>query len=317
MMRGRSRGGRAETPVSTLLVLVAILTVLAPIAEATMSPPGPRAAPIALLSTRGVRADPFDTSGVGITSGPSGLFFDYVVTIVMENKGICEILTTCGGAAPYLTSLANDSGLATHFTQCSVPSLSNYLCLTAASSFGCTANSHPRSDACTWAAWNATNIVSRLVDAGLTWKAYLEAMPTNCDSSNAGRYAVKHNPFVYYGDIAGNATRCARVVPAGPSDQTFLNDLDSVANASNYMWLTPDLCNDMHDCNVTTGDAFMSGLVPQILNSTVFRTQRAALLITYDEDGGKGSPNLYTVWSGPMARRGYRSAVAYDHFSVL
>src|SRR5439155_7467987 len=49
MMRGRSRGGRAETPVSTLLVLVAILTVLAPIAEATMSPPGPRAAPTALL----------------------------------------------------------------------------------------------------------------------------------------------------------------------------------------------------------------------------------------------------------------------------
>src|SRR5207237_9835525 len=63
--------------------------------------------------------------------------------------------------------------------------------------------------------------------------------------------------------------------------------------------------------------SFMAGLVPQILNSTVFRTQRAALLITYDEDDGKGSPNLYTVWSGPMARRGYRSAVAYDHFSVL
>src|SRR5204863_8492845 len=91
----------------------------------------------------------------------------------------------------------------------------------------------------------------------------------------------------------------------------------SVAIASNYMYLKPDLCNNMHDYNVTVGDAFMSGLVPQILNSTVFRTQRAALLITYDEDGGKGSPNLYTVWSGTMARRGYRSAVAYDHFSVL
>src|SRR5207247_4861099 len=94
---GRSSACRAETPLSTLLVLVAILTVLAPIAEATMSPPGPRAAPIVLLTTRGVGADPFDTSGAGITSGPSGLFFDYVVTIVMENKGICEILTTCGG----------------------------------------------------------------------------------------------------------------------------------------------------------------------------------------------------------------------------
>src|SRR5438105_15573832 len=117
MMRGRSRGGRAETPVSTLLVLVAILTVLAPIAEATMSPPGPRAAPIALLSTRGVRADPFDTSGAGITSGPSALFFDYVVTILREHKGTCEVLTSCGWAAPYWTRLATDSGLATHLTQ--------------------------------------------------------------------------------------------------------------------------------------------------------------------------------------------------------
>src|SRR5205807_6282773 len=72
MMRGRSRGGRAETPVSTLFVLVAILTVLAPIAEATMSPPGPRAAPIALLSTRGAGVDPFvDQPGAGIASGPS------------------------------------------------------------------------------------------------------------------------------------------------------------------------------------------------------------------------------------------------------
>src|SRR5207247_9800658 len=122
-MRGRSRGGRAETSVSTLLVLVAILAVLAPIAEATTSPLGHRAATVALLSTRGVGADPFDTSGVGITSGPSGLFFDYVVTIVMENKGICEILTSCGGAAPYLTSLATDLGLATHFTHCSGPGL--------------------------------------------------------------------------------------------------------------------------------------------------------------------------------------------------
>src|SRR5207247_11283138 len=93
MMRGRSRGGRAETPVSTFLVLVAILTVLAPVAEATMSPPGPRAAPIALLTTRGVGADPSDTSGAGITSGPSGPRFDYVVPTVLENKGICEILT--------------------------------------------------------------------------------------------------------------------------------------------------------------------------------------------------------------------------------
>src|SRR3989475_1212831 len=84
------------------------------------------------------------------------------------------------------------------------------------------------------------------------------------------------------------------------------------------MWYTPNLCHDMHDCNVTAGDTFLSGLVPQILNSTVFQTQRAALLITFDEDGGGlGSPDLYMVWAGPAVKHGFPSNVPYDHYSAL
>src|SRR5437660_5635500 len=74
----------------------------------------------------------------------------------------------------------------------------------------------------------------------------------------------------------------------------------------------------MHDCNVTARDTFLSGLVPQILNSTMFQTQRAALLITFDEDGGgRGSPNLFMVWAGPAARHGFQSNVPYTHYSAL
>src|SRR5437667_1556500 len=250
----------------------------------------------------------------------TGTNFDYLVIILLENHNLCAILTSCGGSATYMSNLADAWGLAQEDHYCNVnPSLPNYLCLTGGSDFGCSGyDGAPNSNGCTSAAWTAPNIVDRLVDAGLTWKAYMEDMPSNCYGSDSGDYAVRHNPFVYYSDIALNTSRCNRVVPAGSSDSALLNDLASTSTASNYMWLTPNLCNDMHDCSVATGDTYLKGLLPQILNSTVFATTRAALLIAFDEDsGGKGAPYMYTVWAGPTAKTTYTSAAAYNHFSVL
>jgi len=248
---------------------------------------------------------------------PAGTYFDYVVVIVMENHGICDILTYCGGIAPFATELANQSGLATQYTPCG-RSLLDYLCLTGASTFGCTGNPNPNSDACTRLAWQSPNIVDRLVDAGLTWKAYMENMTSDCGSAAGTGYVLRHNPFAYYGDIVTNATRCARVVPAGTNDSALLDDLGSVSSASNYMWLTPNLCNDMDVCPVAAGDAYLSTVVPEILGSAVFSTERAALFITFDEAAhGKGAPAIYTVWAGPVAKVGYTSSAAYNHFSHL
>src|SRR2546425_3309755 len=250
---------------------------------------------------------------------PPGTYFDYVVSILMENHGICDILTYCGGSAPFETQLANASGLATNYSPgpCG-KSLPDYLCLTGASTFGCTENPNPNSDACTRLAWQSPNIVDRLVDPGLTWKAYMENMTSDCGSPAGTGYVIRHNPFAYYGDIATNATRCARVVPAGIDDSALLDDLGSASSASNYMWLTPNVCNDMDVCTVATGDAYLSTLVPKILGSTVFTTERAALFITFDEAAsGRGTPAIYTVWSGPAAKVGYTSSVSYNHFSHL
>jgi PKD repeat protein len=251
-------------------------------------------------------------------SAASGNYFDYVVVIVMENHAICDIVTYCGGAAPYETELANASGLATNYHACEGHSLADYLCLTGASTFGCMSNPDPNSDACTRLAWDSPSIVDRLADAGLTWKAYVENMTSDCRSPAGNGYAVRHNPFVYYGSVVTNATRCARVVPAGTDDSALVADLASASSASNYMWLTPNLCNDMDYCPLAVGDAYLSVLVPKILQSTVFTTERAALFITFDDAAaGKGAPNLYTVWSGPVAKAGYTSAVSYNHFSLL
>ena len=245
-----------------------------------------------------------------------GLYFDYLVIVVLENKNLCDVLTYCGGFAPYLTSLSDTYGLADENRYCNVnPSLPNYLCLTGASDFGCAGYSgNPNSNNCTGNAWRAPNIVDRLEAGSLTWKAYMEDMPSNCYPVNSGQYAVRHNPFVYYRSIAGNSTRCARVVPSGNAASALLSDLTSTAAASNYMWFSPNLCNDMHDCSMSVGDTYMSTLVPKILNSPIFQTTRAALLVTFDE--GYRFP-IYTVWAGPVAKTGYVSSYPYTHFSLL
>src|SRR5438046_10753722 len=73
---------------------------------------------------------------------PAGTYFDFVVTILMENHGICDILMYCGGSAPFETGLANESALGPNYgpSPC-VKSLHDYLCLTDPPPLGCTG--HP------------------------------------------------------------------------------------------------------------------------------------------------------------------------------
>ena len=127
-MQGESGGGVAETLVSTLLVLAAILTAFVPFA----GPPGPSVAghTTVLVSGRTLSfsSESFGLSAPVVSSAPpTGANFDYVLTIVLENKAICDILTSCNGTAPYLTSLAVTSGLATHYHGTISPSLGKKL----------------------------------------------------------------------------------------------------------------------------------------------------------------------------------------------
>ncbi len=46
-----------------------------------------------------------------ILGPPAGAPFDHIVTIMMENQGLCNIYTGCGGSAQYMSSLANANTL--------------------------------------------------------------------------------------------------------------------------------------------------------------------------------------------------------------
>jgi len=249
--------------------------------------------------------------------------FDYVVIILMENKSICEILTTCGGTAPYMTSLALNYSLARNYTAIHHPSLPNYLDVTGGSNFGVSSDCDP-----TQCPVNATtaNIVDRIESRGLTWKAWAEDYPVPQGCSTAadnGEYVAKHFPFVYYQDISGS--RCNNLYAANTvvsntteADDIFLSALGSTYSAANYMWLTPNEYDDMHSSSIGAGDTYLSQLVPSILKSYIFTHQRAALFITFDEGHATyPSDYVYTVWAGPAAKTHYQSSNYYSHFSFL
>ena len=234
--------------------------------------------------------------------------FAHVVVVVMENKSASSIIGNTSQAS-YINGLAAQYSYASNDFAISHPSLPNYLALTGASTFGITSDCSPA--ACPV---NATNLMDRIESSGRSWKAYMESMPTSCATTDAYPYAVKHNPFVYYNDIRTNASRCqSHVVPF----TQLGTDLRSASTTPSYSWITPNMCNDMHDCSIATGDAWLRTQIPAILSSPAFTTQNSVLLLTWDEDDSSGNNRVDLVVAGPNAVRGQVSAVSYNHYSIL
>jgi phosphatidylinositol-3-phosphatase len=228
--------------------------------------------------------------------------YNHVVVIVMENHSLEQVLGS--PEAPYLNSLAAANGLATGYSDVSHPSLPNYLALTGGSTFGISSD-------CTDCFLGAPSIADRLEAAGKTWKAYQEGMPSPCFVGSSGRYAQKHDPFIYFNDIRNDPNRCGRIVPY----TQMVGDFNG-GSAPNFAFITPDLCNDTHDCALSVGDGWLSREVPKIMSSSAFSGSRSLLVITFDE-GENGSELVMTVFAGSGVKAGYRSSAGYDHYSLL
>ena len=104
----------------------------------------------------------------------------------------------------------------------------------------------------------------------------MEGLPSPCSQvASAGRYAKKHDPFMYHDDVARNPHRCRRVVGFGDLARDVRR-----GTLPAFAFVSPDLCHDTHDCDVATGDRFLSGLVPQLLREL---GPRGFLVLTWDE----------------------------------
>jgi phosphatidylinositol-3-phosphatase len=232
----------------------------------------------------------------------------HVVVVVMENEEAGDVLGSSD--APYLNSLARRYAVATNSYAIRHPSLPNYLALTSGSTQGITSD-------CTDCHVAGRNVVDQLEAAHRSWKGYMEDIPHPCSQvAGAGDYAKKHDPFMYYDDVVRSPARCRRVVGFGP----LANDLRH-GTLPAFSFISPNLCHDMHDCGVATGDRFLSGLVPQLLREL---GPHGFLVVTWDEGSSDAGccadahgGRIATIVAGPDVRRGARSGRAVDHYGVL
>src|ERR1700682_3328402 len=244
------------------------------------------------------------------TPTPALPTFSHVFVIVMENEESNSLIGNT--AAPSTKGLPPRSGRRPHYCPISHPSLPNYLTLTAGSAFGISSD-------CTTCWVGATSLADQIEASGRSWKAYLEDMPSACFIGDAYPYMQKHNPWIYYNDVRTNAPRCnAHVVPFSQLGADL-----GTGSVPNYVWITPNMCNDMHDCSIATGDTWLSRQVPAILNSTAFRNG-GVLFITWDEGStsagcctNAAGGRVATLVISPMARTGFQSSVAETHYSLL
>jgi phosphatidylinositol-3-phosphatase len=232
----------------------------------------------------------------------------HIAVILMENEEFGGIIGS--HSAPYINSLARRYALASGMYAIAHPSLPNYLALTGGSTFGIGSD-------CTGCSVGATSIVDQLERAGLSWRAYMEGLPSACfTGASAGEYAKKHDPFTYYTRITTDPRLCANIVSL-----PRLADDERDGTLPRYVWITPNLCNDMHDCPVSTGDRFLSQLVPPLLRSL---GRGGLLFLTWDEGSSDSGccrlatgGHIATIVAGPGARAGARLATPTDHYSVL
>jgi hypothetical protein len=229
----------------------------------------------------------------------------HIAVIVMENEEYGDVVGQ--RSTPYINGLVKRYALATAMYAVSHPSLPNYLALTGGSTFGISSD-------CTDCTVSATSVVDQLERAGLTWKAYMEDYPGNCFTGpQAGDYARKHDPFIYY---ARDRRWCGAIVPL---DRLAMDE--RAGSLPRFIWITPNLCHDMHDCSPATGDKFLSTLIPPLLKAL---GRHGLLFLTWDEgssDAGccrlAAGGHIATIVAGGLAKRGARMHTPADHYSVL
>src|SRR5947199_10831601 len=243
-----------------------------------------------------------------------------VFLILMENHNWSSIKGS--PSAPYVndTLLPIASHAEQHYNPTNLhPSEPNYLWLEAGTNFGILNDDDPSSNHQS----TSRHLVDLLEAAGLSWRAYQEDISgTDCPLTDVGLYHVHHDPFVYFDDVTqGNNPQAARCIEHVRPYSELQTDLinDPVAR---YNFITPDVCNDMHDAcaplndPVQQGDTWLSTEVPKILTSPAY-ANNGVLFILWDE-GGTGDGPIGMIVLSPKAKGGgYSNTIVYHHSSTL
>ena len=252
----------------------------------------------------------------------------HVFVIVLENEGF-DVTFGPNSKAPFLSKTLTSKGvLLNQYFGTGHASLDNYIAMISGQAAtpdtrndcfvfadfnltGITPDGQAIGSGCVYPS-SIKTVADQLKSAGKTWRAYMGDMGNdpkresatcghaplnqvdNTESAEApsltvpagDQYAARHNPFVYFHSIIDSPDCNSNVVNLNKLPQ----DLASESTTPNFVFITPNLCDDGHDAPCVTGqpgglvsaDLFLQKWVPLIMGSEAFRHD-GLLVINFDE----------------------------------
>jgi hypothetical protein len=257
-----------------------------------------------------------------------------IFTIVLENHDYNEIVSqkandAASKNAPYINSLIAQYGLATAYKDTGHPSLPNYLhMISGDNQYPGVVDLDPTQIyfPVKATAAHAANLGDQMTTANIKWRSYQENIesPCNLAASSDGKYAPKHDPFLYF-DNMQNRNGSLDFCKSTNVDYKTNFAADLASNQYRYMWITPNLTDDGHDGSSTTtalktSDTWVKNNLAAILQSDGYKAG-GVVFLTWDESEGRNGddPDLVPmiVISPKIKTAGMRSSTAFTHASYL
>ncbi len=255
-----------------------------------------------------------------------------VFVIPLENKDDVNVYGNVTDA-PYINGLFANANHATNFKD-ELPSLDSephYVWMEAGTNAFSDHTFTTDNDASPSNSTSSTeHLVTQLEAAGVPWTSYQEDMTegecpiASSSIASSGQYAAKHDPFVFFQDVAGSppSKTSARCIAHHKPYAKLAADLAG-GQLRGFVFVTPNLCHDMHGAltcasgfssakNVKAGDTWLSTELPAII--AYARDNDGVIFLVWDE--GSSSSTMPFVALGSRVVTGV-STTMYTHSSLL
>jgi hypothetical protein len=262
------------------------------------------------------------------TTGSAGGAIKNVFVIAMENEPASAIYGNKN--APYLNGLLAKYARASAFADPlpdGIPSEPHYVWMEAGtnafSDVTFTGDSDPSAGNSTK---NTAHLTTQMMAASppISWMGVMEGLNSStgaCPTSSSGLYGAKHDPFVFFQDIAGSPPSKSNAL-CGAHHAAFTSGQALVQGTpAQYTFISPNVCNDMHGDSacpsgdpIALGDTWLAANLPPLIDYV--NAHSGVIFVVWDEP--EGGSNLIPFFAiGPRVKPGYTSTVAFTHSSLV
>ena len=236
----------------------------------------------------------------------------HVVLVMEENQSYSTVVGN-STAWPHLNELIGQGALPTNYYADAHYSIPNY--------FMITTGQIPTTDDNSTTVWNIDNIARRMLAAKVPFKVYADGSSHGYLGTDAGLYALNHNPFALLSDVADNPQVANAVL--WPFEQ-FADDVAAKALPP-FSFIIPDLDDDAHSAPPQQADAWLqANVIAPLAGYPAFQPGGDGILIidfdeSVDSDTAHGGGHVAPVFWGPLAKAGFTqtSTTLFQHESML